>query len=79
MAHILYLSFLLVMRSSTFNGPFIIWNHLIILMSNIFNPPYIMPHVILKNALSDPPWNILQCFFLKEQTLQPLDGAFASC
>ena len=44
----LYLSILLVMELSTFNGPFIIWNPFIIFMSNEFDPPYNMPHVVFK-------------------------------
>ena len=42
MAHILYIHTLLVMESSTFNGPSIIF----IFILNEFNPPYIMPHVV---------------------------------
>ena len=54
MAHILYLSILLVMGLSTFSGPFITWNYFIIFMSNGFNPPYIMPHVVFKMHLVTP-------------------------
>ena len=53
MAHVLYLSILLVMRLSTFNGPFIIWNYFYKFYVKRINPPNIMPHVVL-NALSDP-------------------------
>ena len=53
MAHILNLSTLLVMRLSTYNGPFIIWNSFIIFLSNKFNPPYIMPHIVFKMHLSE--------------------------
>ena len=48
MAQILYLSALLVMGLSTFNGPFLIWNPFKFLNSNEFNPPYIMPHIVCK-------------------------------
>ena len=49
MAHTLYLSILLVMGLSTFNGPSIIWNSFVIFMSNGFNAAR-----CLQNALSDP-------------------------
>ena len=48
MVHILYLSILLVIALSIFNGPFISWNYFINFKSNGFNPPYIMPHVVFK-------------------------------
>ena len=56
MAHILYLSILLVMGLSTINGPFIIWNYIINYMSNEFNPPYVMPHVGFKMHQVTPLW-----------------------
>jgi hypothetical protein len=52
LSHILYLSILLVMRLSTFNGPLLIWISIIIFMSNEFNPPY--------NTLHEKPFSWLQ-------------------
>jgi hypothetical protein len=48
MAHILYLSILLVMELRIFIGPFIILNYFIFFMSNDLNPPYIMLRVVFK-------------------------------
>jgi hypothetical protein len=47
MAHILYLSILLVMELSIFNEAFIIWNFMKFI-SDEYNPPYIMPRGVFK-------------------------------
>ena len=46
MAHILYMSTLLVVGLSTFSG--LNWNSITNFISNKFNPPYIMLHDICK-------------------------------
>ena len=63
MACILYISILLVMGLSTFNGPFIIWNYFIKM-----NSPYSMPHVVFKCTKWPPLWTsskmLKYCWYL---------------